>query len=357
MNTVLESETIEVKKKTMVSLKELTWTSLSVLRNSDPKLICDPKVSIPRLARDESYGRDIIDAWKVDISSSHTSRNNFDTFGSPFPYECVDGVQYSGYVVIPSTIDLETVTEEDKLPVVVLFHTGAGPQDIFNRFQADKLCREKFWGEKGCIVFVADIISDETGWCWGDRPRYWNARQSLLKVSTNNIDKEEKEGKQCRWKLRKVISASLSAITSIAQVDQSKIAAIGFCLGGQPILELGRMQPPGLRGLASFHGLFDDISLADQEVSTNNNNNNRPRRVLICNGAMDPWIKEHELELAIETYEKCGWSCQLLNFKNVLHNFSNPRTKYDDEGFGYDEHAAITSWDSTIELLQDVFQL
>ena len=342
----------------MVSLKDLTWTSLSVLRNSHPKLICDPKFSIPRLARDESYGRDIINAWKVDIlSHQKTSRNNFDTLGSTFPYKCVDGVEYSGYLVIPSTIDLETLSEE-KLPVILLFHTGAGPQDIFNRFQADKLCREKIWGEKGCIVLVADIISDRTGWCWGDRARYWDVRRSLMEVSKDN-----REGKNCRWKLRKVISASLTAISSIREADQSRIAAIGFCLGGQPILELGRMQPPGLRGLATFHGMFDDISLSDQEekVLTNNNNDKmdieQPRSVLICNGAMDPWINENELKLTSETFENCGWSCQVLNFKNALHNFSNPRTKYDDEGFGYDEHAAITSWDATIELLQDVFQL
>ena len=45
------------------------------------------------------------------------------------------------------------------------------------------------------------------------------------------------------------------------------------------------------------------------------------------------------------------------NLNEVMTVEITEATKYDDEGFGYDEHAAITSWDSTIELLQDVFQL
>ena len=42
----------------------------------------------------------------------------------------------------------------------------------------------------------------------------------------------------------------------------------------------------------------------------------------------------------------------------MVHNFSNPRTEYDeDEGFGYDENASIESWKSALELLNDIFEL
>lgn len=330
----------------MISLKDLTWTPMSLLRESDPKSLCHPTLGEPRLARDETYAKDIIKAWKADTDiSSKSNRNNIDTLVSPFSYKDTDGIDYAGNLVIPSSIDVSKTLQ--KLPVVVLFHTGAGPQDIFNMYKADKLCREKFWGASGCLVFIADILSDSSGWSWGDRDRYWKLRSSLNEV-TNQA------GKNCRWKLRNRVSAALNAVKSIDAVDSNKIAAWGFCLGGQPVLELARMQPSGVLGLITFHGLFDGVSLPDQETPINCDTK---RRVLVCSGKGDPYNKASDLDLAKETFEHCGWSFKLRNFENVLHNFSNPRTEYDGEGFGYDENAAIASWDSAIELLKDVFQL
>ena len=148
-------------------LKNLNWSQQSLLRNNDPRLLIAPS-AVPRLGREIGNAIDIIDAWKDDFHKEASRRNQFDTLGSPFPYKGLDksgsgeDIEYAGYVVIPPTVDLENIKE--KLPVVILFHTGAGPQDIFNRFQADKIAREKCWGETGCIVFVADILSDPIGW-------------------------------------------------------------------------------------------------------------------------------------------------------------------------------------------------
>jgi len=329
----------------MTSLKEVTWTKLSVLRDSDPKTFCTP-TSVPRLARNETYANDIINAWKADVSSTSSTRNSFHTLGSPFPYKGADDTEYAGYLVIPSTVDVNNISE--KLPVIVLFHTGAGPQDIFNRFQADKIAREKCWGSKGCIIFVADILSDSTGWAWADRDRYWQLKRSLNEVSNQ-------DGKTCRWKMRNRLSAVLNAVKSIDAADTNNIAAWGFCLGGQPVLELARMECDGVKGLITFHGMFNGAFSGDKESATNSDTK---RPVLICNGQGDPWVAASDLDLAKESFENCGWSCRILNFENVVHNFSNPRTEYDeDEGFGYDENASIESWKSALELLNDIFEL
>lgn len=327
----------------MISLKGFNWTKLSVVRNSDPKSLCTPTCK-PRLARDETYAMDIIKAWKQDLSSQST-RSTFETFGCPFPYRDANNNEYYGYLVIPSTVDVDNISE--KLPLVVLFHTGAGPQDIFNRFKADQIAREKCWGSKGCIIFIADILSDPNGWAWGDRDRYWQLKRSLNEFTTQ-------DGMNCRWKMRSRILPALHAIESLNEADPTTIVAWGFCFGGQPVLELARMQYISVKGLISFHGIFNDAFAGGKEIAVDIQES---RPVLICNGQGDPWVPASDLALAKNTFETCGWSCEVMNFAKVLHNFSNPRTQYDGSGFGYDKNASNQSWEAALKLIRNVFDL
>jgi dienelactone hydrolase len=47
--------------------------------------------------------------------------------------------------------------------------------------------------------------------------------------------------------------AALNQLASLPRVDSSRIASIGFCIGGNFSLELAREGAP-LRGVVSFHG-------------------------------------------------------------------------------------------------------
>lgn len=319
-----------------------------MLRNSNPHDLCDP-TALPRLARNETYAKDIIQAWKADINaaSNTSSRHNSDTLGTPFPYRNEEGNEdLAGYLVIPSSVDVNSDSPSKKVPVVILFHTGAGPQDIFIRYIADTLAREKIWGSTGCIILIADIVSDGIGWTWGDRPRYRSKRDDLNEVV-------ERDGHKLRWKMRDAVSAALNAAKSIDVADKNRIAAWGFCLGGQPVLELGRMQCAGVKGLITFHGMFDGVSVPSDIPMIDDTE----RRVLVCNGKKDKYVTESDLDLAKATFEAYGWDFRLLNFDNVTHNFSNPRTEYDDDGFGYDDGASKESWAAALELIEDVFGL
>jgi dienelactone hydrolase len=328
-------------------LSDLHWSLLSDIRNiSDPSQLVD---SVPRLAREESYAKTNIDAWKKDFEDETTSRQKIESFGSEFIYKrSSDGVNLYGYIVIPSSVEskLKVSDKVPSIPAIILFHTGAGPQDIFMKYQADKLVREKIWGEEGCIVFIADIISDQIGWAWQDRNKYWEARKSLLEIT-------DKDGQNKRWLLRDTVRATLEAVKSIDMVDVGRIGAFGYCLGGQPIFELGMMQSTGLKGLISFHGLYDNIYGPDCDELKHDSK----RRVLICNGSADPYVPISDVQRAAEIFKKCGWMVDIINYENVFHNFSNPRKDYDDIGMGYDEYAATNSWSLAVELLRDVFEM
>jgi len=328
-------------------LADLNWKPLSDLRNiSDPLELVN---SVPRLAREESYARTNIEAWQKDFEDDTTSTRKIETFGADFIYKREsDNANLYGYVVIPSSLkkQLKTTDISPSIPAIILFHTGAGPQDIFIKYQADKLVRENLWGKEECIVFIADIISDGIGWAWSDRNRYWEARKRLLEVT-------EKDGLKKRWLLRETVHATLEAVKSIDVVDRERIGAFGYCLGGQPIFELGMMQSNGLKGLVSFHGLYDNISESDHDELKHKSK----RKVLVCNGSADPYVPSSDVERAAEVFKKCGWDVDVLNYENVFHNFSNPRKEYDDPGMGYDEYAATNSWSAAMNLLHDVFEL
>lgn len=56
--------------------------------------------------------------------------------------------------------------------------------------------------------------------------------------------------------LRRRIRAALDALCAQPECDASRVAAIGYCFGGNAVLELARDQAP-VRGVVSFHGELD----------------------------------------------------------------------------------------------------
>jgi len=218
------------------------------------------------------------------------------SYGSPLTYKREDGKEFHGYIVIPSFL-LKQVEELDRnmscnsLPTLILFHTAAGPRDIFLYWKADSLVTDKdlFPHSGSCVVFIADILSDGTGWAWdNNRSRYNQERDKVLSTTIEN-------GNPIRINLRSTISSAIETIQALPFVSTTKIAAMGWCLGGHSILELGRMSRPNIHPLISYHGVFDPVSPEEFTFSNSAHNentgiNNDTNSVLICNGNKDPFV-------------------------------------------------------------------
>jgi len=385
--------TIEpTKDDSSTNLNDLkSWVPMSELRETTDiaSLVrSDPTRDSPRLAKDDAYATSVIHSWKNQLlkSSSLSSSSMAEPLGSPFIYtRNYDGEPLGGYLVIPSTLHPNTeneggsvkssdatTTTKAVVPAIVLFHTGAGPQDIFLRWQADRLVREL-----GCVVLIADLLSDLEGWVWADRNRYANERTSLLEYGPH-----ETNGLMGRWKLQGAINSALDAVRNIQQVDEGRIAALGWCFGGQTILELSRMNCTGVVGVASYHGVFDgilqqtssvpnidtnptpiaDVKQAQDDIRIESDANGDHRkqnhpRALICNGNADPYVKPDDFQAALDTFEQSTFALDVLTFEGTRHGFTNPYQDINlDENFAYSEEAATKSWDSTMELLHDVFR-
>ena len=312
----------------------------------------------PQLARDEKYASAIINAWKDEVSSR--SIKSSPSVSAPYVYSCKEDRSSALYGYIyraspPSQLKLDdnslATTQNNNnpplLPGVILFHTGAGPQDLFLRWKADSLVNSRdVFGDGGCIVLIADILGDDSGWAWNDRVRYEAVRNELLEIDEYG----------CRRKLIGRVQAAIDAISSQPGVDQNCIGALGFCLGGQPILELAKMKNPSVKVMVTFHGVFDGVSVGRLDpIEDRSANDVTKYQVLVCTGADDPFVSTDDLDASMTLFRHSGYQSQLLKFEKTRHGFTNPAQDYNpSDAFAYNEEAHYQAWSATLSLLKEM---
>lgn len=317
-------------KKEMVS--QANWQSLVANRVSvDPD---DLVKANPQLAKDADYATAIQKAWKQDVDKRLTTTPECESTATTYQDE--DGCQLYGHL-----FRRRNGSSDQKVPGILFFHTGAGPHDVCLQWKADSLVTNEDIFPNGCVILVADILSDDTGWCWSpDRTRYNESRSRVLAV-----DEETNQ----RTELRKRLSAALRTLESVPEVDPACLAALGWCLGGHSILELARMKHPGLRSMATYHGVFDGVTPPEASSA----NDSVACEVLVCNGAEDPFVPKEALERSSQTMERCGCKVHLLNHEGARHGFTNPAQDFNpNPAFAFHTEAAAAAWGATEDLLR-----
>jgi dienelactone hydrolase len=176
----------------------------------------------------------------------------------------------------------------------------------------------------------------------------------------------EKKG---RFTLRQRVQAAICTLQTVPQVDSDKLAVMGWCLGGHPVMEVAKLKNPAVRALATFHGVFDGIDvnvdademkdiLSDTETTTLASRPpptgaTRIAEVLICNGVQDPFVSSNSLEQALALLQKFNYRTSLLQLVDAKHGFSNPAQDfYDNPSFAFQQEAAEKSWKQTLNMLQ-----
>ena len=130
------------------------------------------------------------------------------------------------------------------------------------------------------------------------------------------------------------------------EIDEARIAAIGFCFGGLCVLDLARTGAD-LSGIVSFHGLFKPPG---------NTGGNRIRaKVLVLHGWDDPMAGPdalvglgHEL-----TAMQADW--QIHAYGHAMHAFTNPAANDPAFGTAYQADADRRSWRSMQSFLGELF--
>jgi dienelactone hydrolase len=133
--------------------------------------------------------------------------------------------------------------------------------------------------------------------------------------------------------------------SQLPQVDESKIAGIGFCFGGKCLLDLAR-SGHDFAGAVSFHGVFDAPNFnSDLKITT---------PLLILHGWDDPLAKpEAVIALTIELTQK-GANWELDAYGHTGHAFMKPEANRHQEGYFYHAEVADKAWDRMTGFLRSV---
>jgi dienelactone hydrolase len=284
------------------------------------------------MARDADYAVAVLDAWRTE---ERESGRTWSAEARPVTYYVTEGnenVPLAGTVVRRQGSSTETV------PGILLFHTAAGPHDVFLLWKAASLVNSV-----DAVVLIADVLSDESGWGWdSDRSRYTEARNLLLEA-----------GHGGRPVLQGRVQAAVDTLIAQDDVDSSKLAALGWCLGGHSILELGRMHTEGMRAMVTFHGVFGDDT--GQLPNGEGVDPSSPSvEILICSGVQDPFVPSEDLEQALELFQRHGHRVSLLQLRDAKHGFTNPAQEFNEnkEAFAFHKESADKAWRQTLALLK-----
>jgi len=149
-----------------------------------------------------------------------------------------------------------------------------------------------------------------------------------------------------RTMLQKRLLLSLATLRDQDEVDESKIAAIGFCFGGLCVLDIARTGED-LAGVVSFHGLLG--------APGNTAGNTIKAKVLALHGWDDPMATpDSVIELSKElSAMRADW--QLHAYGNTVHAFTNPAANDMAMGTVYDADADRRSWVAMQNFLEELF--
>lgn len=144
-----------------------------------------------------------------------------------------------------------------------------------------------------------------------------------------------------RRRLAERMTVALEQLAALDAVDASRLAALGFCLGGKCVLDLARTGI-ALRGVASFHGVYDapeyDTAARIQP------------KVLVLHGWDDPLCPPDAVLALAKELDGKGADWELDAYSATGHGFTNPARPD-----MYREQANARSWARCEAFLREVF--
>ncbi len=239
----------------------------------------------------------------------------------PVVYEHA-GLKLEGYLAYDDAV----VSAEHKTPGVLVIPEWWGVTD-YPKSRAEQLAR------LGYVAFVADMYG--------------------VGVTTTDAKKAAELAKPFYGKplMAERARAGLDKLLASGLVDSAHVAAIGYCFGGSAALALAFSGAP-LAGAVIFHGSFFPVP-PDAAVKTK-------AKLLICHGAIDPFIEEDELANFMKSMNSGKFDYQFISYAAAIHAFTNPgadKLAAANEltgKIGYNAAADKRSWEHMRIFLQEV---
>lgn len=213
-------------------------------------------------------------------------------------------------------------TQTGERPAVIIAHAWAGRTDFEVGF-AERLTNLGYAG------FALDLYG-----------------KGVIGSSTEENQKLMTPFVEDRAMLRSRLLHIVDVVKALPEVNDSKIAVIGFCFGGLCALDVAR-SGADIRAVASFHGLFTPPGdTADNKIKA---------KVIAFHGWDDPMVPPDAVVALGKELSEGGCDWQIHAYGGTMHAFTNPEAN--DPGFGtvYNETAADRAWASSEEFLAESF--
>jgi len=152
---------------------------------------------------------------------------------------------------------------------------------------------------------------------------------------------------QDRALLARRVTAALTTVKGLPEVDARRTAALGFCFGGMCALDLAR-SGADVRGVVSVHGLLKPTGLPSPGKIR--------ARVLVLHGHEDPLSPPEDVLGLAKELTAAGADWQVHAYGNTMHSFTNPHANDHAAGMLYDETADRRAWHSLLQFLDEVLR-
>lgn len=211
---------------------------------------------------------------------------------------------------------------EKPRPAVLVVHDWSGR----NEFACEKA---EMLAGLGYLGFAIDMFGQ------GRIGTTISEKQALIQPLVND-----------RLLLRERIRAAFDALIAMPEVDDQRIAAIGFCFGGLCVLDLARSGVE-LRGVVSFHGLLNKPKeLANEEIKA---------KLLVLHGYDDPMVPPEQVNDFCKEMTEAKVDWQVHMYGHTQHAFANPHAHDLQLGTIYNPKAEGRALQAMRNFLQEIF--
>jgi dienelactone hydrolase len=148
-------------------------------------------------------------------------------------------------------------------------------------------------------------------------------------------------------RLRGRVAAGFEMLLGQPNVDGSRLAAIGYCMGGAAVIDLARTGAP-LACIVGFHsGFLPGTPVENRAIRG---------RLLLCHGEADPVVTAVQRDSFLAEMKEASVDWQLHLYGGVGHSFTNPDIdRWNLPGFAWGERADLRSWHAMLSLFDETF--
>ena len=230
----------------------------------------------------------------------------------------IDSLNMNNYVAFDENV-------KGKRPAVLVIHEWWGLNDYTKR-------RAKMLAELGYVAMAVDMYGNGR---IGNDP---GAAQNLAMPYYQHPDMA-----------KKIFDRAVEELKKNPNVDQTKMAGIGYCFGGGMLLNFVRMGEP-LNGIVSFHGSL---------LGTPANKDLTKAEILVCHGEADSFVNA-EVAPFKKQMDSIGKSYTFKSYPGATHAFTNPDATETGKKFKmpieYNAAADSASWNDMKEFFGRIFK-